>query len=169
MAQGPAAPSARGITARSGGVSNFPNDVGSIRPNLRRPEDLDGASQSATVSLYRLEGGCMRPLLRDGELLPIREARGENVRRGDMALYRIEGKRLLHRVWRSDAESLWLKDDAGTVELHRIPRRLVLGVPAFPRLFTQGRPGLVYSWLCAAAFRACRLLRCGFAWIQLFG
>ncbi|MBI5244688.1 MAG: response regulator [Elusimicrobia bacterium] len=24
-------------------ASNFPNDVGSIRPNLRRPEDLDGA------------------------------------------------------------------------------------------------------------------------------
>ncbi|MBI5244234.1 MAG: hypothetical protein HY922_11255 [Elusimicrobia bacterium] len=42
-----AAPSGSGKTAPSGDVSNFPNDVGSIRPNLRRPEDLDGASQSA--------------------------------------------------------------------------------------------------------------------------
>lgn len=101
----------------------------------------------------------MRPLLREGDLLPIREARGEDVRSGDLALYRIEGRTLLHRVWLSGPRNLWLKDDAGTVELHRIPRRLVLGVPAFPRLFTQGRPGLVYSWLCTAAFMARRLLQ----------
>ena len=108
---------------------------------------------------FLLQGGCMRPLLRNGEVLPILAADGGKVGPGDVVLYRIGEKRLLHRVWRGDSKSLWMKDDTGSVDLHRIPRRRVLGLLDARYPLSRGPAGLAWSCLCTAVFTACRAVK----------
>ena len=101
----------------------------------------------------------MRPLIKDGELLPIREAPASGVRPGDVVLYSVGGKPLLHRVWWKSPGKVWLKDDTGTVSLHKVPERKVLGLLDAGRPLTRGWLGLLFSLANTAAFSTARKVK----------
>ncbi|MFA6317940.1 MAG: hypothetical protein WC943_11015 [Elusimicrobiota bacterium] len=118
-----------------------------------RAESLVPERKAGPSSVFfRLEGGCMRPLLKNGEVLAIRETAAEALRPGDLALYETGDKRMLHRVWWKGRGKVWLKDDTGTVSLHKVPDRKVLGVPVGGGPLCRGWTGLAYGLASTAVF-----------------
>ena len=75
-----------------------------------------------------------------------------SVRPGDIVLYRIGEKNLLHRVWWRRGRALWIKDDTGTVSLHKIPESRVLGILEARRPLSRGWLGLIYGLTNTALF-----------------
>ncbi|MBI5625139.1 MAG: S24/S26 family peptidase [Elusimicrobia bacterium] len=120
-----------------------------------------GGGQPSPI-FFRLQGGCMRPLIKDGTVLAIRPAPASALRPGDLALYDVWGKRMLHRVWWTKPGKVWLKDDTGTVALHKIPDRKVLGVLQSPGPLSSGWTGLAYGLAATALFSMGRRLKQGF-------
>ena len=110
----------------------------------------------AEITFFNLEGGCMRPLLQNGEILPVRAIEAGAASIGDVVLYRIGAKKMLHRIWWMDRRGVWIKDDTGTVDIHRIPRRFVLGILEARRPLSRGVLGLLYALLNTAFFIAAR-------------
>ena len=108
---------------------------------------------------HNLKGGCMRPLIRDGEILPIRPAGGVEAGLGDVILYRNDEKTHVHRVWWRAGESLWVKDDTGTVALHKVPQSAVLGILDERRPLSRGWLGLSYSMGTTFVFMLARFIR----------
>ncbi len=94
----------------------------------------------------------MRPLLRNGDILPVSPIASGLVRPGDVVLYKIGEKNLLHRVWWRRGRTLWLKDDTGTVSLHKIPASRVLGILQARRPLSRGWLGLIYGLTNTAVF-----------------
>ena len=116
-------------------------------------------SKSAKVRYTRLEGGCMRPLLRTGDVVPVRRIPPWRIRPGDIALYRSEGKQYLHRVWWRRGGMLWIKDDAALVGLHRVQAERIKGVLDDGGLFRRGWSGLLFSLASNGVFLLGRLLK----------
>ncbi len=115
--------------------------------------------ETSDVWFTRLEGGCMRPLLRDGDIVPVRGVLPAGVGAGDIVLYRRSGKAHLHRVWWRSGGNLWIKDDAAIVGLHRIKAAEVLGVLDGPGSFRKGWAGLAFSLAANGMFFLGRLLK----------
>ncbi len=101
----------------------------------------------------------MRPLLRHGDLVAVAPPATGGPCPGDIVLYDLDGKRLMHRVWRRRGPRLWIKDDAGTVSLHVVAEDRVTAVLASGGVFTRGRLGLVFGVFCTAVFAMGRALR----------
>lgn len=75
---------------------------------------------------FTAHGNSMRPLIMPGARLRIVPASGESLCAGDVALCRVQGRLLLHRVWRVRAEALWLRGD-NQLSSQRVAHAQVLG------------------------------------------
>jgi hypothetical protein len=110
------------------------------------------------MKAFRLEGGSMRPLFREGETalirpltsLPAKKAgrraftgRG-GLRRGDCAVYLAGGRTLLHRVAGFAGERVVLRDDGWEMPAHAVHPRHILGRVVSANPLKSGWPG--YAW-----------------------
>lgn len=84
----------------------------------------------------------MLPVFKPGEAALVSPARPSP---GDCAVYRYEGRTLLHRVLSTSTAGAWLADDAGRLEPHLVPWSDVRGTALGRRPLASGLPGLVYS------------------------
>lgn len=94
----------------------------------------DQLARGATITL-RAEGGSMWPLLLDGDELEVHPLVGPPAL-GDIVLFELNGRLVLHRVVAVDGAEVVLKGDALTAPDGRFPITAVLGRldTAWPRL-----------------------------------
>lgn len=69
---------------------------------------------------YKVNGGCMRPLIKKDEIISVKLFNSTYIiRPGDIVLYNIGSRNLLHRVWwkkvNKYGEYCYIHDDAGTI------------------------------------------------------
>ncbi len=105
----------------------------------------------------------MRPWLRNGETLRVSPVPGSRVGPGDIVLYDLHGRLLLHRVWLRLGRRLWIKDDTASLRLHCIRERQVRGLLASARPFSRGWPGLAWSLLGTCLYGVGRRLKTALA------
>ncbi|MFH1619546.1 MAG: S24/S26 family peptidase [bacterium] len=108
------------------------------------------------IKAFRLEGTSMGPLFKTGdtvlaELPPFRPVKG------DCVIYRIAGRYLLHRVAAVEKEAVWLADDAGSMDSHRVPLAAITGRVISRSFFSQGLSGRLYSLLVRTAHKTKRI------------
>jgi hypothetical protein len=104
-------------------------------------------------------GGCMRPLLKNGELLAARPASREDIRPGDcVAFQTVEKTNFLHRVWWKTSRGLWMKDDAGVNSFHFVPFSAVRGKLISDSPWLGGSLGLIWSFFSTLLFSCRRLV-----------
>ena len=100
----------------------------------------------------------MRPLLKNGDWAELDPVPSDALRPGDILLYRVEDRKRAHRFAFRTRKGLWVFDDAGTLEWHRIKPSAVLGRLRHPSFFSKGLPGLAFGLASSLAFRTARRL-----------
>ena len=110
-------------------------------------------------------GRSMLPLLHDRESIVIVEDIGRvPPRRGDVVLYRMGGRYILHRVLRIEGEAYVIRGD-NTWTLEHVPKTALLGtMTGFfrrPKSRLTGRKNVVYRLYCLALPGIRWARRCG--------
>jgi hypothetical protein len=82
---------------------------------------------------------------------------------GDCAVYEFEGRKLLHRVVKTDAGGAWFSDDAGRINSHYVPWTSVTGRVVDRNPLAGGLAGFYYSKCKRAAFSLLNFLRFPYA------
>lgn len=75
-----------------------------------------------------VQGGSMRPFLRNGDKVLLIPARRKKISRGDIVLAHTSGGVLLHRVVRMRREEIWLSGDANSRQLEHITKSDIIGI-----------------------------------------
>lgn len=101
----------------------------------------------------------MRPILRDGDIVPIFPINPISLSPGDLVVYRNFDKQHLHRVWWRTRGALWVKDDTASVSLQKISHADVVGSCREGGVLGRGWIGLAYSLFCSAVFFLVRKTR----------
>lgn len=104
---------------------------------------------SRETKAFRLEGGSMRPLFREGDIALVRRA---PLRRGDCAAYLYGGRTLLHRVagfagdgaGSSTGGRVLLRDDGWELPPHAVHPRHIIGRVVSRNPLKSGAAG--YAW-----------------------
>jgi hypothetical protein len=107
----------------------------------------------------RTEGGSMRPLFRDGELVAVIPAEPAVINIGDCVVYQWEDRILLHRVWQKKSSSVVITDDVGLTRLHLVPYEQVTYKVIGKGMLGTGIIGLCYSLFIRVLFSALRYVR----------
>lgn len=106
------------------------------------------------VYLVKLTGGCMRPLLKSGDMCFIFPKKKISV--GDVVLYKYCGQAFLHRVIKVLKEDIVVLDDCGICEPVRISKDYVVGI--YPSIFS-GWLGYAYHLVVRNLFIIVRKLK----------
>lgn len=81
-------------------------------PNELFFEHLEGLLAEGREVELRIKGNSMRPLLRDGrDIVVLKPSDGQQIQPGDIVLFRIKERRILHRIVRIDADRVTLAGD----------------------------------------------------------
>lgn len=102
------------------------------------------------MKAFRLEGSSMKPLFREGGVAlvsPLGSPSSFILRSGDCAVYRLEGRTLLHRVIKTGEKGAWFSDDAGRLAPHFVLWEDIEGKVISGNPLNTGRSGLAYSRL----------------------
>lgn len=91
------------------------------------------------VLFIKLTGGCMRPLLKNGRIIPI--LCNKKIRLGDIVLYKKQNKLFLHRVVKISSQKIIVEDDCGVTSCVDVAYNEVVGV--YPTFFS-GVVGFIY-------------------------
>ncbi len=79
------------------------------------------------IVVVKLAGGCMRPLLRNGQTVLIIPPR-KKLYLGDLVLYKIAEQLFLHRVVKLSSQSVVVNDDCGITSYITVPLKDVIGI-----------------------------------------
>lgn len=115
---------------------------------LRQPIQVG----SRVLIPFFTRGGCMRPLLKNGELVFIEPVGMDKIKPGDCILYASEGKYFLHRVEKKNESSFMVNDDTGIVGLHKVDFKEVIGRLTANHFLSKGWLGLIYSRIIKTIF-----------------
>ncbi|OGS50716.1 MAG: hypothetical protein A3J79_12505 [Elusimicrobia bacterium RIFOXYB2_FULL_62_6] len=103
------------------------------------------------MKAFRLEGSSMKPLFKAGDIALVRPFRpgasSALLSPGDCAVYKYEGRTLLHRVIGTEEKGAWLSDDAGRLKPHLVPWERIEGGVVSRNPLKKGRIGLGYAKL----------------------
>jgi len=92
-------------------------------------------------------GSCMRPLLKSGKIIFIKETK--KVFLGDMVLYNFQGEKYLHRIVDIVKNDIIVCDDTGVTFPVRIKISNIIGI--YPTIF-NGYIGLLYNKIISTVF-----------------
>lgn len=107
------------------------------------------------IRYIKLTGGCMRPLLKDGDFCLIQPPE-KKLRVGDIVLYSCYGKNFLHRIVKIEDGYIVVLDDCGICQPVKIPYKLVIGVY---RNLLSGFIGYIYHIIVRQLFILFRKLK----------
>jgi hypothetical protein len=103
-------------------------------------ETFDTFDFDTSVTFIKTSGGCMRPLIKIGEVVCIVKKKG--YRLGDVVLYEINGQKFLHRIIKILPKDEYIVcDDMGITSPMKISYKNVLGY--YPT-FLSGLLGWIY-------------------------
>ncbi|MFQ3675257.1 MAG: S24/S26 family peptidase [Endomicrobiia bacterium] len=102
----------------------------------------------------KTSGGCMRPLLKSGEIVFIKKTK--KVFLGDIVLYEFQGKKYLHRIINRVKNDIIVCDDTGVTFPVKIKISNIIGI--HPTIF-NGYIGLLYNRIVFHFFLFCRKVK----------
>ncbi len=97
-------------------------------------------------------GGCMRPLLKNGELVFVEQVGMDKIKPGDCILYNSGLEYFLHRVEKKQENSFMVNDDTGIVGLHKVDFKEVIGRLTANHFPAKGWLGLIYGRIIKTIF-----------------
>ncbi|MFN3551057.1 MAG: S24/S26 family peptidase [Endomicrobiia bacterium] len=103
----------------------------------------------------KLNGGCMRPLLRDGDIVLVVPWK-KKLRVGDIVLYKLNGQLFLHRVVRVFLQNIVVNDDCGITSYVNVQLKNVIGI--YPTILS-GFLGYIYHILVKSVYITFRLVK----------
>jgi len=109
-------------------------------PTNCRIETIDTFDFDTPVTFIKTSGGCMRPLIKNGEVVCI--VKKKRYCLGDVVLYEINGQKFLHRIIKILPKDEYIVcDDMGITSPMKISYKNVLGY--YPT-FLSGLLGWIY-------------------------
>lgn len=107
------------------------------------------------VLFVKLNGGCMRPLLKNGQVVVVTSPE-KKLKVGDVILYNIGNKFFLHRIVKLTPQNITVTDDCGITSYVSIPYDNVVGI--YPTVFS-GFVGFVYHILIRTIYKILRFIK----------
>ncbi|MBN1621406.1 MAG: hypothetical protein JW871_02310 [Endomicrobiales bacterium] len=101
-------------------------------------------------------GGSMRPTIKSEQFVCVEKVSPDDIKEGDMILYRADGKQFIHRVEKKENGVFRIVDDAGTIGMEQILQEEIIGrvISVF-----NGRFGLIYQRFLSFLFKVARCLK----------
>ncbi|PKN00841.1 MAG: hypothetical protein CVU77_08075 [Elusimicrobia bacterium HGW-Elusimicrobia-1] len=121
--------------------------------------DKTGISHIGTnVMAAVTRGGCMRPAVRNGEVVTALRVNGRTglIRSGDCVIFDIDGGKFLHRVVRVLPHGLITLDDTASTDEAFVPLSSVAGVC---KVFPSGFAGIIWCRVSRQLFRFARIIK----------
>ncbi|MFC2061568.1 S24/S26 family peptidase, partial [Elusimicrobiota bacterium] len=78
------------------------------------------------INWLKLRGGSMRPVLKEGDIVPVNEDK-KDYHSGDVVAYRIKDKNYIHRILKREGEYYLMKDDANLSDGHWVGKSDIMG------------------------------------------
>lgn len=107
------------------------------------------------VLFVKLNGGCMRPLLKNGQVVVVTSPE-KKLKVGDVILYKIDNKFFLHRIVKLSEKNIIVTDDCGITSYVSIPYDNVVGV--YPTILS-GFVGFVYHIFARTIYKTLRFVK----------
>jgi len=95
------------------------------------------------IKAFILKGTSMWPVFLPGE--PVFVDSTAVIRAGDCVVYDVEGKKLLHRVSGVSEKGAFIEDDAGTGDVHFVPKEQIDGRVLGKGMLAGGFLGFLYG------------------------
>ena len=109
------------------------------------------------ILVFRTDGGCMRPLIKDSCNVFIRRYGSQDkIRSGDIVLYELAGRKFLHRVKSVRDDRVKVTDDTGVISPVEVPLDCITGI--YPTRLS-GVTGAIYNFFLRKFFTSLRAIK----------